>query len=97
MLSRITDGTSTDRIRVASIRIPAARPIPNCLMSGPGPVESKTLGAWLVRTHEGKRVRLARNAEGTDLVPTAEERAAAAEARVRELEEQLARLRSGNG
>lgn len=65
--------------------------------AGPGPVESKVLGAWLVRTNEGKRVRLARNAEGTELVPTAEERAIAAEARVRELEEQLARLRSGNG
>lgn len=72
--------------------------------AGRGPVESKVLGAWLVCTNGGKRVRLARNAEGTELVPTAEEqlsgargRAAAAEARVRELEEQLARLRAGGG
>ena len=36
----MNDGTSTERISVASIRIPAASPIPNCLMSGPGPVES---------------------------------------------------------
>ena len=34
------DGTSSARITVASKMIPAARPIPNCLMSTPGPVES---------------------------------------------------------
>lgn len=57
---------------------------------------------------EGKLVRLARDAAGTELVPTpeelahaaderahaADERADAAEARVRQLEEELARLRA---
>jgi hypothetical protein len=33
-------GTSSARIMVASKMIPAASPIPNCLMSTPGPVES---------------------------------------------------------
>jgi Uma2 family endonuclease len=41
--------------------------------AGSGPVESKALGAWLVVTDGGKKVRLARDAEGTDLVKTAEE------------------------
>jgi Uma2 family endonuclease len=57
--------------------------------AGPGPVESKVLGAWLVVADGGAHVRLARDAAGTDLVPTAEERANAAEARVRELEARL--------
>ena len=34
------DGTSSALITVASKMIPAARPIPNCLMSVPGLVES---------------------------------------------------------
>ena len=34
------DGTSSARITVASKMIPAASPIPNCLMSTPGLVES---------------------------------------------------------
>jgi len=66
--------------------------------AGPGPVESKVLGAWLVLTNAAKRVRLARNAEGTELVldaaeqlAAAQDRAAAAEARVRELEALLAK------
>jgi Uma2 family endonuclease len=54
--------------------------------AGPGPVESKVLGAWLVAADGGAHLRLARDAAGTDLVLTAEERATAAEARVRELE-----------
>jgi hypothetical protein len=33
------DGTSSARITVASKMIPAARPMPNCLMSVPGLVE----------------------------------------------------------
>jgi Uma2 family endonuclease len=68
--------------------------------AGSGPVESKVLGAWLVVVDGGARVRLARDADGKDLVPTAEERAAtaderaaAAEARVRELEALLATRR----
>ena len=32
-------GTRSARITVASKTIPAARPIANCLMSGPGPVD----------------------------------------------------------
>ena len=36
----IKDGTSSARITVASKITPAERPIPNCLMSVPGPVES---------------------------------------------------------
>lgn len=63
--------------------------------AGAGPVESAVLGAWLVVADGGKHVRLARNAEGTELVPTAEERADTAEARVRQLEQELARLRTG--
>jgi Uma2 family endonuclease len=61
--------------------------------SGDGPVESVVLGAWLVVTDGGRRLRLACNADGTDLVPRAEERADAAETRVKQLEEELARLR----
>ena len=65
--------------------------------AGSGPAPSQVLGAWLVVVDDGKLVRLATNAEGTELVrtaeervATAEERAAAAEARVRELEALLA-------
>ncbi|MFO0761390.1 MAG: Uma2 family endonuclease [Byssovorax sp.] len=61
--------------------------------AGAGPVESRVLGAFWVVTDGGKRVRLARDAEGKDLVPSDKERAEAeraradaAEARVRELE-----------
>ena len=63
--------------------------------SGPGPAYSAELEAWLViaRDHdELPSVRIARNAERTELVPTRAERA---EARVRELEAELARLKSG--
>jgi Uma2 family endonuclease len=67
--------------------------------AGIGPVRSEVLRAWLVVTDGGSRLRLARDAGGTDLVPTADERrksaesrAEAAEARVKELEE-LLRLR----
>ena len=38
--SCIVAGTSNARITVASKTMPAASPIANCLMSGPGPVES---------------------------------------------------------
>src|SRR5262249_22343802 len=38
---RISDGTSSARIRVASMMIPAASPIANCLTSGPGLGESE--------------------------------------------------------
>ncbi len=55
--------------------------------AGPGPVESSVLGAWLVVTDGGKHLRLARDAAGAELVPTPEER-------VRQLEEELARLRA---
>ena len=37
----MAEGTSNARITVASKMIPAERPIANCLMSGPGPVESE--------------------------------------------------------
>ena len=39
-ISVMIDGTSSARITVASKMIPAASPIPNCLMSTLGPVES---------------------------------------------------------
>jgi Uma2 family endonuclease len=56
--------------------------------AGPGPVESKVLGAWLVVVDGGARVRLARNAAGTDFVPTADERAIAATAQAKAAQEQ---------
>lgn len=56
--------------------------------AGGGPVESEVLRAWLVVTDGGGRLRLARNAEGTDLVPTADERRRAAEEQRRVAEEQ---------
>ncbi len=71
---------------------------------GEGPAPSDEIGAFLVVRREGGtvRLRIARDADGVDLVPTAEEaqriaeqRAAAAEARARELEAELARLRGG--
>ena len=46
--------------------------------AGPGPVESTVLRAWLVVTDSGARVRLARDAEARDLVPTRKEQAQAA-------------------
>jgi Uma2 family endonuclease len=69
--------------------------------AGPGPAESVVLRAWLVVTDGGERVRLAHDAEGRDLIPTpqeqaraATERAETAEAKVQQLEEELARLRA---
>jgi Uma2 family endonuclease len=56
--------------------------------AGPGPVKSEVLGAWLVVADGGAHVRLARDAAGKDLVPTAGERAAAAEERAATAEEQ---------
>ena len=56
--------------------------------AGAGPAWSEVLGAWLVVTHGGARVRLARDAEGTDLVPTADEQALAARDRAAASEEQ---------
>jgi Uma2 family endonuclease len=53
--------------------------------AGPGPVESLVLGRWLVVTEGG--LRLARDAQGQDLVPSFEERAHAAEERVSVAEE----------
>jgi Uma2 family endonuclease len=43
---------------------------------GPGPAQSPELGAWLVVTEGGTRLRLADDAEGTHLWPTPEEREA---------------------
>jgi Uma2 family endonuclease len=69
--------------------------------AGPGPAPSRELGVFLVARREGPvaRVRFAYDAEGSRLVPTeaeareAEARGrAAAEARVRELEERLRKL-----
>jgi Uma2 family endonuclease len=57
--------------------------------AGPGPVESKELGAWLVIVDGGAHVRLSRNAEGTDLVLTAEEQVSVARERVTTAEEQV--------
>lgn len=55
---------------------------------GPGPVESKVLGAWLVAADEQRNVRLARDAEGRVLIPTYKEIARAAEEQARAAEEQ---------
>ncbi len=67
--------------------------------AGPGPVESTALRAWLVVVAGGALVRLARDAEGTSLVLTAEEQvsaardqATAAEARATAAETQAAAL-----
>jgi Uma2 family endonuclease len=62
--------------------------------AGAGPAESVVLGAWLVVTDGGERVRLARDAEGRDIVPTSQERNVTLEAKVRQLEEEIARLRA---
>jgi len=65
--------------------------------AGEGPAFSRELGAWLVVTDEGTRLRVADDAAGTRLWPTAEEeQRAAREAVERELAEaraELARLR----
>jgi Uma2 family endonuclease len=61
--------------------------------AGPGPAESKVLGAWLVVVDGGTHVRLARSALGTDLVLTAEERATLAEEQLAESRDQLAESR----
>jgi len=65
--------------------------------AGSGPVESEALGAWIVVTNGGKHVRLARGADGTELVRTAEEQlgevreqAASAEAEAASLRERAA-------
>lgn len=55
---------------------------------GPGPAESKVLGAWLVATDEHRNVRLARDADGRVLIPTYKEIARAAEEQARAAEEQ---------
>jgi hypothetical protein len=70
---------------------------------GNGPAHSEEIGAWLVVRREGgvADLRIARDAAGADLVPTALERSRAAEAagreaeaRIRALEEEL-RKRGG--
>jgi hypothetical protein len=64
---------------------------------GEGPAWSEQIDAFLVaqRVGETVRLRVARDAAGNDFVPTAEERAATAEERVRVLEAELAALRAG--
>ena len=50
--------------------------------AGPGPAFSREFGAWIVVTDEGRRIRLANDAQGRDLWPTeGEERAAEQKAR----------------
>lgn len=63
---------------------------------GEGPARSDQIDAFLVaqRVGETVRLRVARDAAGKDLVPTADERAETAEVRVRELEAELAALRA---
>jgi Uma2 family endonuclease len=58
------------------------------LYAGPGPVKSEVLGAWLVVVDEGAHVRLARDAAGAELVPTAEEQVLTESARATAAEEQ---------
>ncbi len=56
--------------------------------AGPGPVESQVLRARLVVVDDGAHVRLARDAEGTDLVLTAEEQMSVERERAAAAEEQ---------
>jgi Uma2 family endonuclease len=65
------------------------------IYQGDGPVRSSELGAYLVARREGGavRLRIARDAEGHDVVPTAEEAKLAAEERIRTLEAEIARMR----
>jgi Uma2 family endonuclease len=74
-----------------------------CVYRGEGPAFSEELGVTLVVQKDQGRVllRIARDAAGTDLVPTAQERAKiaedrarTAEERIRALEAELARARS---
>jgi hypothetical protein len=73
--------------------------------AGAGPARSDALGAWIVVTDEGRRLRVADDAEGRQLWPTeAEEaraeteqartRAAEADARAAEANAEIARLRA---
>lgn len=55
--------------------------------AGPGPVKSAVLGAALVVVDGGAHVRVARDAEGKDLVLTGKERAQRAEERARDADE----------
>lgn len=61
--------------------------------AGEGPAESPVLGAWLVATQDGARLRIASDRDGRQLWPTAEEAAIAerdtARARIAELEAAL--------
>jgi Uma2 family endonuclease len=41
--------------------------------AGPGPAFSREFGAWIVVTDEGRHLRVANDAQGRDLWPTAEE------------------------
>ena len=56
-----------------------------CVASGPGPVHSAELDAWLVVSPD-TRLHISRNAAGTDLVRPAEEQLPALEARLRDQE-----------
>ena len=62
---------------------------------GDGPVRSVELGAYLVARREGGavRLRIARDAAGQDIVPTADEAKRAADDRIRALEAELAGAR----
>jgi Uma2 family endonuclease len=63
---------------------------------GNGPARSEEIDAWLVVRREGvPRLRLARDAAGTDIVPTAEEAKRAAEAKL--IEETAARRQAEEG
>jgi Uma2 family endonuclease len=64
--------------------------------AGPGPAWSKELDCWLVVTGRGekRRLRLARDARGDDLVPTTEELRAAADRRADLAERQVAKLKA---
>jgi hypothetical protein len=68
--------------------------------SAPSFASCHTLGVhWCVRTHEklGLMLRLARDAEGNELLPTPDEARRDAEARIRELEAELARRGDRSG
>lgn len=60
----------------------------HCVYTGPGPVHCSELDAWLIVTPR-PRLRIARDAAGTDLVKTGPENAAILAAQLREKDAQL--------
>jgi hypothetical protein len=62
-----------------------------CVYQGEGPAFSRELGAWLVVTDGGERLRIADDAAGTRLWPTASEEARRASEEARRASEEARR------